>query len=185
MKYLSLFAPLLSAVLVILLLAENILFHYDEHLLFHYRYCSNMPISATDMSKFGDLFICRLFTCLSILSLMTELCCHIVIYMKKTTIESRTQGEVYEISGSQLVSQMRHQRNVVSIFGHTLTFVIILGRNLVFVITYYILTDEALLLRIQCFVHILDPCFVFCICPFIETLSSHTLLNNMFSFPRL
>ena len=183
MKYLSLFAPLLSAVLVILLLAENILFHYDEHLLFHYRYCSNMPISATDMSKFGDLFICRLFTCLSILSLMTELCCHIVIYVKKTTIESRAQ--VYEIRGSQLVSHQRHQRNVVSIFGHTLTFSIILGRNLVFVITYYILTDEALLLRIQCFVHILDPCIVFCICPFIQTLSSSTLLDSLFSFPQL
>ena len=122
MKYLSLFAPLLSAVLVIFLLAENIILHYDEHLLFHYRYCSNIPITAADMSKFGDLFICRLFTCLSIFSLMTELCCHVAIYVKKTKIESTAHGEVYEISGSQLVAQMTHERNVVSIFGHTLTY---------------------------------------------------------------
>ena len=183
MKLLCLVCPLLSAALVIFLLAENILFHYDEHLFFHYRYCSNMPISFKDMSKFGDLFTCRLFTFLSVLSLITELYCHILIYKKKTIIESRAQGEqVYEIRGSQLVSRMRHQRNVVSILGHTLTFSVIFGRNLVFVTTYYLVTDETLLLRMHSIMQFMDPCIVFCICPFIENLSSSTLRDSLFSF---
>ena len=155
MRFLCLFSPILSAVLVTFLFAENISFHYDEDMFYHYRFCSNLPISFTDISKFADLFTCQIFTCLSVFSLFAELCCHILIYEKKTRIESRAQ--VYEIRGNQLVSQMRHQRNMVSIFGHLLTFSVMLGRNLVFVITFYIVTDETQLLRLHCLVEFMDP----------------------------
>ena len=183
MRFLCLFSPTLSAVLVTFLFVELILFHYDEHMFFHYRYCSNMKYSTLEASKLADLITVKIFSSFSILILITELCCHIVIYNKKTNIESRAQ--VYEIRGNQLVSQMRHHRNVVSILGHFLTFSIILSHYIIFASAFYIVPDTTLLLRIQCFLHFLDPCIIFFICPFIETMSSGTLRDNLFSGPQL
>ena len=178
MKFLCLFSPILSAVLVTILTSENILYHYDNPFI-HYRYCSNSPISSKDVSKFADYSASKIFTCLYVLSSIAELGSHILIYVKKTQIESRAQ--VYEIRGNQLVSQMRHQRNMVSIFGHFLTFSVILARNMVFVINFYIVTDGTLLIKINCLLHFMDPCIVFFICPLIETLTSSTLRDSLFS----
>ena len=178
MNFLCWFSPILSSILVTFLLAENTLFHYDEYFFVHYRYCSNMPISSTDVSNFADLYASKIFTCLGGLSSIAELGCHILIYVKKTCIESRAQ--VYEIRGNQLVSQMRHQRNMVSIFGHFLTFSVILVRNMVYPINFYIFTDETFLVKINCLLHFMDPCIIFFVCPLIETLTSSTLRDCLF-----
>ena len=181
MKFLCLFSPIISGILVTFHLVESLSFYHDDYLLFYYRYCSNINFSLLEMSTFSVTI--KIVTCLSVLSLTAELCCHIVIYKKKTNIESRAQ--VYEVRGYQLVSQMRHQRNMVSIFGHFLTFSVILGRNIAFVIIVYIVTDVTLLLRMQSLLIFLDPCIVFGVCPFIETMSSSSLRNSLFSLPQL
>ena len=183
MKFLCFVSPIFSGILVTFHLAETLFFNYEDYLFFYYRYCSNMNFSTLESAKFSKLIAVKLTVCLSVLSLIAELCCHIVIYKKKTNIESRAQ--VYEIRGNQLVSQMRHQRNVVSILGHFLTFSIILGRYIIFASTLYIGTDETLLIRIESLVHFLDPCVIFFLCPFIETVSSGTLRENLFSVPQL
>ena len=183
MKFLCWFSPILSGILSTFRLVENLFFNYDDFLFMHYRYCANMKFSPLQWSKFADLIVVKMVACLSVLSFIAELCCHIVIYKKKTKIESRAQ--VYEIRGSRLVSQMRHQRNVVSILGHFLTFSVIFGRYLIFVTTLYIVTDETIFTRIQVLLLFLDPCIVFCVCPFIETMSSSTLRGSLFSVPQL
>ena len=183
MKFLYLFSPILSVKLVIFLSAENILFHYEDYMCFHYRYCANMPMPVSFLSKIPNLFTIKIATFLGVFSLLAELCCQILIYVKKTKIESRAQ--VYEMRGNQLVSHMRHQRNVVSILGHSLTFSVIFGRYLVFVTTYYIVTDKTLLINIQGLFFFMDPCLVFFICPLIETVTSSTLRDSLFTFPQL
>ena len=181
--FLCLFSPIFSGILTAFHLAETLLFNYDDYMFFYYRYCSNMNFSILESSRFTDLISVKLSVSLSVLSLIAELCCHILIYRKKTYIESRAQ--VYEIRGHQFVSQMRHQRNVVSILGHFLTFSIILGRYIIFASAFYLGSDETLLMRIESFVHFLDPCIIFFVCPFIETVSSGTLRDNLFSVPQL
>ena len=141
-----------------------------------------MNYSTLEASKMTDLITVKIFSCMGVLSLIAELCCHIVIYKKKTNIESRAQ--VYEVRGNKIVSQMRHQRNVVSILGHFLTFSIIFGHYIIFASAYFIV-PETLLLRIQCILHFLDPCLIFFLCPLIETMSSGTLRDNLFSRPQL
>ena len=182
MKLLCLFSPIISGLLITFHLLETFFFNYDDYLFFHYRYCSNMNYSTLEASKMTDLITVKIFSCMGVLSLIAELCCHIVIYRKKTNIESRAQ--VYEVRGNQIVSQMRHQRNVVSILGHFLTFSIIFGHYIIFASAYFIV-PETLLLRIQCILHFLDPCLIFFLCPLIETMSSGTLRDNLFSRPQL
>ena len=135
------------------------------------------------MSNFTELFTVKTVTFLSVFSLIAESCCQILIYVKKITIESRAQ--VFEMRGNQLVSHMRHQRNVVSIWGHFLTFSVILGRYMVFVTAFYLVTDETMLVTIQGLFFFMEPCIVFFLCPLIETVTSSTLRDSLFTFPQL
>ena len=83
---------------------------------------------------------------------------------------------------------MRHQRNVVNVLGHFLTFLLHFGQHLSMTIGIGLITEDAdgsLFEKMQCSFFFLVPCIYFVIYPLIETLSSDNLRETLFSFPQV
>ena len=174
--------PVMAGLLVTFYLAENILHavYFGEGLFLHGNYCSNKPFSMTAHSALISL---RVAISVAMISLIVEFFCQVAIFVKRTKIELK--AEVYEVRGQVIVSRMRHQRNVVNVLGHLLTFLLHFGQHLSMAIGVYLFTDGSLLEKIQCSFFFLVPCIYFVNYPLIETLSSDNLRETLFSFPQI
>ena len=169
-------------VLSTIYLAENLLHEiiFGHGLFFHGNYCANKPFSMTGHSALISLNV-SIF--IAMICLIIEFFCQVAIFLKRTKIELK--AEVFEVRGQVIVSRMRHQRNVVNVLGHLLTFLFHFGQHLTMVIGVYLFTDGSLLEKIQCSFFFLVPCIYFVIYPLIETLSSDNLRETLFSFPQI
>ena len=152
---------------------ENII--YNNSYLFHYSYCGKTSFVPKDAYNliFGNT--CMILTTLSITG---ELVAHMFIYVRQTQIENRAQ--VYEIRGTQLVCQTRHQRNVVSALGHFFSFAVSMTQRIIFAIALYSLEADTIIVLARLLIF-LQPCINFCIHPLIETMSSHNLRGSIFT----
>ena len=182
MNFLLYAGPGMGGVLASFYLAENILheIYYGHGILFHKSYCANEPFSITGHSAMISL---NAGISLAMISLSLELFCQLAIFVKRTKIELK--AEVYEVRGQVIVSRMRHQRNVVNVLGHLLTFLLHFGQHLYFAICMHLHTDGSLFELIQCSFFFLVPCVYFVVYPLIETLSSDNLRKSLFSLPQI
>ena len=173
MQILHWLSPILGGIFTTLHMVENIV--YDKSYLFHYSYCGKTLFSQEIVYT---LFITNSCACLTTISIFSEFLAHIWILVKQTNIESRAQ--VYEIRGNRLVCQQRHQRNVVSAFGHFFSFAVSMTQRLIFSIAIYSNEEDTvvILARVSFF---LLPCINFFVHPFIETMSTHNLRESLFS----
>ena len=108
-------SPILGAVISTILLFENSA--QDNSFAFFFSYCRK-TLFVPEM--FSKLTVPNSLMLMTTVSMICESLAHILIFSKKTSIESRAQ--VYEIRGNRLVCEMRHQRNVVSVLGHFFSF---------------------------------------------------------------
>ena len=173
MQILYWLSPILGGIFTTSHMVENVV--YDNSFLFHYSYCGKTSFSPEIVY---NLFITNSCACLTTLSTFSEFLAHICILIKKTNIEAGAQ--VYEIRGNRLVCQMRHQRNVVSAFGHFSSFVVSITQRIIFTISLYAIEDDSVVIlsRLSFF---LLPCINFFVHPFIETMSTHNLRQSLFT----
>ena len=182
MTFLLYAGPVMGGVGTTFYLAENLLheIYFGQGLFLHGNYCANKPFSLTDH---GALISLRVGILIGMVSLLLELFCQFAIFVKRTKIELK--AEVIEIRGQVIVSRMRHQRNVVNVLGHLLTFILQLGQHVSMAIGVILITDGSLFEKIQCSFFFLVPCIYFVVYPLIETLSSDNLRESLFSFPKI
>ena len=128
---------------------------------------------------FSKLIVPNSLMLMTTVSMICESLAHILIFSKKTSIESRAQ--VYEIRGNRLVCEMRHQRNVVSVLGHFFSFSISLIQVIILAVGIYTLEESILTVAKLMAFHL--PCIKFFVHPLIETLSTHNLRRSMLSMP--
>ena len=173
MRLLFWLCPLASGCLTTLHMVENIA--YNNSYLFYYSYCGKTTFYPEVIYR---LIIANLCTSLTTLSIIAELFAHICIYIKKRSVENRAQ--VYEIRGNRLVSEMRHQRNVVSALGHFLSFLLSLTQRIILTLSLYSIKDDTIVLLAR-LTHFMLPCINFFVHPLIETMSSHHLRGSIFT----
>ena len=135
-------------------------------------YCAKTPL-PTHLSD--ELYVLSVYLCISIPCLVAELCTHIVILVKQTRIEAR--ATVYEVKkNNQLVSRQRHQRNVVSAFGHFVSFLLNLAHILLMIPAGYDLERNYYALFA-----FFTPSFNFFLAPLIETVCTESLRKSLFN----
>ena len=82
--------------------------------------------------------------------------------------------------GGRLVSRQRHQRNVVSVFGHFVNFVFSLVQSLgLFTGFYFLSGSDETAAMIRDLTAFFIPSYLFCVCPLIETLLSENLRESL------
>ena len=179
MSFLLYAGPVMGGVGITFYFAENLLheIYFGQGLFYHENYCANKPFSLTDA---GALISTRVGISVVMISLFLELFCQLAIFVKRTKIELK--AEVYEIRGQVVVSRMRHQRNVVNVLGHLLTFILQFGQHISLAIGVILITDGSQFEKIQSSFFFLVPCIYFVVYPLIETLSSDNLRETLFSF---
>ena len=104
-------------------------------------------------------------------------------YLLSSQIESRAQ--VFEIRGNRLVGRMRHQRNVVSVLGHFVTFAVSISTHIFLMSGLYLVSDNDELKRLQNLFYFCLTCIIFCVNPLIETMFSDTLRDSLFKMPQM
>ena len=164
----------MSAILIVLNVTENLALHSESPSLFFYSYCTKTPF---DLRLRKELVVMKLAILCICPSIILELVVHIAIFVKQTKIESR--ATVFEIRDGRLVSQQRHQRNVVSVVGHFAAFLVSIAQILGLFTGFYFLSisdETAVMLRDLTAFFI--PSYVFCIYPLIETLLSQNLRDS-------
>ena len=97
-------SPAVSALLMFLNVAENLVLHAERPSLFFYSYCAKTPF---DSELLRELVVMKLAILCIFPSLFLELFVHVAIFVKQTKIESR--ATVFELRGGRLVSRQRHQ----------------------------------------------------------------------------
>ena len=80
---------------------------------------------------------------------------------------------------------MRHQRNVVSVLGHFVTFAVCISTHVFLMSGLYLVSDNDKLKRLQNMFYFCLTCIIFCVNPLIETLLSETLRNSLFTLPQM
>ena len=167
-------SPILGAIISTILLFENSA--QDNSFAFFFSYCRKTSFVPEMFSK---LIVPNSLMLMTTVSMICESLAHILIFSKKTSIESRAQ--VYEIRGNRLVCEMRHQRNVVSVLGHFFSFSISLIQVIILAVGIYTLEESILTVAKLMAFHL--PCIKFFVHPLIETLSTHNLRQSMLSMP--
>ena len=117
-------SPIMVGVFSTLYLAENLVHEifFGQSLFLHRNYCANKPFSMTGHSA---LITLKVSIFIAMICLIFEFFCQVAIFLRRTKIEFK--AEVYEVRGQVIVSRMRHQRNVVNVLGHLLTFLFHFG----------------------------------------------------------
>ena len=118
----------------------------------------------------------------AILSRVLELGVHITILIKQTQIESR--AEVYVIKGNMVVCGQRHQRNIVSAFGHFLSFLLSICHLFVIPVLFCVNYNSSGPSYVCNLMTFLFPSFNFSIYPLIETVFSDNLMNTFLEIIR-
>ena len=97
------------------------------------------------------------------------------LQVKQTRIESR--ATVHEVKDNRLVSRQRHQRNVISAFGHFASFLLNLTNTLLMIPNFYGQEGNNLHVLFAFFV----PSFNFFLTPLIETVCTESLRQSLFA----
>ena len=170
-------SPVVAAILNALNVTENFVLHTESPFLSFYSYCAKTPFHSQHVK---DLVIMKLIILIISLSLFLELLAYIAIFIKQTKIES--QATVYEVRGGRLVSRQRHQRNVVSVFGHFVNFIISIIQSLgLFTGFYFLSGSDETAAMIRDLTAFFIPSYLFCIYPVIEMLLSENLRESLLS----
>ena len=165
-------SPFLGGTLSTIYMVENVV--QENSFAFFFSYCRKTSFDPEMISK---LVVSNSLVFITTMSIICEFLAHILIFSKKTSIESRAQ--VYEIRGNRMVCELRHQRNVVSVLGHFLSFAITLIQLIIFAVGVYTLKESILTLAKLNAFH--NPCINFFIHPLIETLSTHNIRQSLLS----
>lgn len=124
----------------------------------------------------------KVYLLCAILSRVLELGVHITILVKQTQIESR--AEVYVIKGNMVVCGQRHQRNIVSAFGHFLSFLLSICHLFVIPVLFCVNYNSSGPSYVCNLMTFLFPSFNFSIYPLIETVFSDNLMNTFLEIIR-
>ena len=136
-KFLYWYSPILSALIMILHIIENFLRYPTTPMLFYYSFCKKSPFPS---DLIDDAMTFKIFVTIVITpSLIAEMCIHIAVLVKQTKTENN--ATVYIIKNDQRVSRQRHQRNVISLLGHFVSFAVNSAEAALFLHANYISSD--------------------------------------------
>ena len=171
-KILYWYSPLLSALTMFLHIIESIFrFFPNNPMLFYYSFCKKSPFPS-DM--IDDVVIFKMFvTIIMAPSLIAEMCVHIAVLVKQTKIENN--AEDFIVKNDQRVSRQRHQRNVISAVGHSLSFALSMTETGLIVNAFYFLKDLETVTTVRNLNMFLIPSINFFVYPLIETAFSENL----------
>ena len=176
MKFLYWYSPVLSGLLTSLHIVEGLFFYPDNPMIFYYSFCKKTSFPS-DM--INEVIIFKIYVTLFIIpSLIAEMCSHIAILIKQTSIENN--ATVYMVKNDQLVSRQRHHRNVISAMGHFVSFALNLFETFLHIYALYFFFDLETVTIVRNLNFFFLPSIKLSIYPLIETLFSETLRDTLF-----
>ena len=170
---------MLSAILTSLHTIEGFIHFPDNPMIFYYSFCKKTPL-PTD--RVHEMIVFQIYvTFFMVPSLIAEMFTHIAVLVKQTRIE--TKATVFLVKNNQLVTRQRHHRNIISSFGHFLSFALNLCETFLHMNALYFFFDFEMVTMIRNLNFFFLPSIKFTIYPLIETLFSETLRESL--FPKL
>ena len=146
----------------------------DSSDLFFLSYCGKAPFDPGVKKKSILFFV---YGILAIICLVLEMGCHIIVLFKQTRIETR--ASVYILKDNRVVSNQRHNRNIVSTLGHFASFMISMAQLfLLFYSLYFFVEDEEIMSKMRTLTMFLSPATEFLLYPLIETIFSERLRST-------
>ena len=174
-KFLLCFWPLLLAIFSIIRIVKNLShFGLANPPLFYYSYCGKTPFS-TNLLYESKAFL--VYGVICIISLASEMCCHITILVKQTQIETR--ADIYVLKDNKVISKQRHQRNIVSALGHFASFFISMVQLCFLLPALFFSFEVEEITLIRNLILFFIPATEFLIYPLIETIFSETLRGTL------
>ena len=147
----------------------------DSSVLFFYSYCGTTPFYPGVKNKSIIFLVYGIF---GIVSLVSEMGCHVTILFRQTRIETRSN--LYVLKDNKVVSSQRHHRNIVSALGHFATFIISMAQLFLLMNTFYFfIENEEVLVTIRTLNLFFIPAIEFFVYPLIETIFSERLHGTL------
>ena len=175
-------SPVMTCIACTIQQCEGLYRSLDAPLLIFYSYCAKTAFSQERVMN--ELIFVKVYGLIIILSRVVELVIYIVIFMRQTEIESR--ASIACIKGDEPVSVRRHQRNVVSVMGHFVSFLLGMVHLLLPPIIYfsYFYIGESEPIMMSDFIVFIFPSLNFLVYPLVEILFSENLRMNFIEVVR-
>ena len=175
-------SPVMTCIACTIQQCEGLYRSPDAPLLIFHSYCAKtaFPIERV----MNELIFAKVYGLITILSRVAELVIYIVIFMRQTEIESR--ASIACIKGDEPVSVRRHQRNVVSVMGHFVSFLLGMVHLLLPPIIYLCVGESGGpgLIMMSDFIIFIFPSMNILVYPLVEILFSENLRMNFIEVVR-